>query len=130
MRERLFLLILAALAAPFGEAGAPSLGPAWACATVEEARVDATPWAASCDLFEGHGFVLPAPPPLGGVENAGADFRVPTTGARPARGSGAGQFASARLRSVQSAGHRLEGVPGAALLGFAANPSTAPPLFV
>lgn len=123
VRELASLLLLLALAAPFGDAGAPSLGVADRCAPAD--------WLIQRDGSAGdgplaHGFFVPSTAP------ALAAGEAPTTG-------GAGRDAPpGRRHGLQCAApaQRLEpasgpGVPDTArhvlLAGFAAHPSTAPP---
>lgn len=123
MRELASLLCLLALAAPFGDAGAPSLGDLDRCVRVEAlAEPDASP-------LEGplaHGFFVPAtvpalaagePPTSGGAGRGGPPGRRAAPGwSRPTpRPGGQG------VHDPHDPARRL------LLLGFIAHPSTAPP---
>lgn len=123
MRELASLLLLLALAAPHGDAGAPSLGGAHRCAPAEWLIQRDGPDAAGPLA---HGFFVPSSAPAlaeGEAPVRGGPGRDVPLSRRP----GPPRVAPVRRAEASPA----SGVPDAAhrllLAGFAAHPSTAPP---
>ena len=115
MRGFLSLLFAAALAAHLGPAGAPSLGAAPACA--DESGVGG----------RGGIHVVFSAPALGTPQaEATSDTRERTNGPGPRRAATSGSAVAPSALSGDAPDATGESTPFA-LLGFPANPTTAPP---